>query len=125
MEENQSLTRALQLVERMERSGALETFVELAEMAHAAKATLGDGMVHRLADRAAVALEMIDPLLDREMAGRMARVTGALSEARAVAAKDQTRISVFDLLRAFREPEVQFALRWLLATARRMPKALE
>lgn len=120
-----SLTRTVQLLERMEQSGALETFVELIETLHAARTTMGDSMVSRLGERVTAAMEIMDPVLVKEAADRVVRVTSVLAEAREVAAKDTSTVSPWDLLTAPREPEIQFMLRWMLATARRLPKALE
>lgn len=115
-----ALTRLLQRVDELERSGALATFLDLTEVAHALRISVSDHMVAQLATAARNALELADGLALQAPALKQ-----AAEEARAAASADTGRVGLLDLARALKEPQIQYGLKFLLAFSRRLPAAMQ
>lgn len=120
-----ALTRTLRRLRELEASGALESVLDLAEVVHAARVSMGDAMVARLADGLRKAAELMDLLMASGIPERAPTLLNALISARDAAAQDKRSIGPFAMLTAPREPELQFVLKFLLAFARRLAKVLQ
>lgn len=104
---------------------------ELAGVAEAAAASITPGMIDRmaqLAERSAAAIDVatspeVLALLEqvRSSAPGLTRALQLVNEAGDEAAQNRQRMGLLDLLRALREPDVQFALKFVMALARRAP----
>lgn len=114
-----ALTHTLARMEQLHRSGALDTLLDTAEVIHAARKSMGDGMVHRIGTMARTAAELGDTLLTSGLPEELPGLVQAVAEARADAARNSDPIGVFGILKALKEPQVQFTLKFLLAVARR------
>ncbi|MGE5675089.1 MAG: DUF1641 domain-containing protein [Mycobacterium leprae] len=115
-----ALTRLLQRVDELERSGALGTVLDLADVAHALRISVSDGMVAQLSTSVRIALELADQVMMQAPA-----VQQAATEARAAAIADKRRLGLLDLARALKEPQVQYGLKFMLAFAGRLPATMQ
>lgn len=115
-----ALTRLLKRVDELERSGALDTFLDLTEVAHALRISVSDSMVAQLSTAARNMLELADALALQAPALKQ-----AIEEARAAATADKGRVGLLALARALKEPQVQYGLKFLLAFSRRLPGATQ
>lgn len=120
-----ALTRALRRVEELSDSGALDTVMDLAEVVHAARQSLSDGMIARMAEGLRVLIEMADRLSVSGAPDRLPALLDTAAAARAEAAADRRPVGLLSLMAALREEEVQFVLRFMLALARRLPRAMQ
>jgi uncharacterized protein YjgD (DUF1641 family) len=118
-----ALTHALKRVDDLHRSGALDTMLDMAQVLQAAKVSVGDAMVHRLANMVRVLGEMVDVATTCGLAEKLPVVVDAVGTARADAEADQTNLGVMGLMKALRQPDAQFALKFMLALSRRLPEA--
>jgi uncharacterized protein YjgD (DUF1641 family) len=112
-------------VEQLSESGALDTVMDLAEVARAARVSLSDGMIARMADGLRALLELMDGLAVSGAPDRLLALLEAAAEARADAAADTQPVGPLRVLAAMREEEVQFVLKFMLALARRLPQAMQ
>jgi len=120
-----ALTRILQRLEQFQASGALDTVIDLADVAHAARISMSDAMIARMANGGRVILELVDILMASGLPDRAPALLQATQEARDAAVADQSFIGPLDFLSAPKEPELQFVLKFMLAMARRLPKAMQ
>jgi uncharacterized protein YjgD (DUF1641 family) len=118
-----ALTHALKRVDELYQSGALDTMLDMAQVLQAAKVSVGDAMVHRLANMVRVLGEMVDVATTCGLPEKLPAVVEAVGTARADAEADQTNLGVLGLMKALRQPETQFALKFMLALSRRLPEA--
>lgn len=118
-----ALTHALQRVDELHQSGALDTMLDMAQVLQAAKVSVGDAMVHRMANMVRVLGEMVDVATTCGLPDKLPAVVEAVGTARADAEADQTTLGVMGLMKALRQPETQFALKFVLALSRRLPEA--
>lgn len=120
-----ALTRVLQRLEQFQESGALDTVIDLADVVHAARLSMGDAMIQRLANGARVVAELGDLLMISGIPDRAPALLKAAQDARDAAAADKNFIGPFEFLSAPKEDELQFVLKFMLALARRLPKAMQ
>lgn len=120
-----ALTHILQRLEQVQASGALDTLFDLAEMAHAARVSMSDAQIARLASAGRVALELLDVLMASGLPDRAPALLAATVAARDAAAADKGFIGPLDALLAPKEKELQFVLKFMLALARRLPQAMQ
>lgn len=120
-----ALTRILQRLEQFQASGALDTVIDLADVAHAARISMSDSMIARMANGGRVMFELMDILMASGLPDRAPALLQATQEARDAAAADQSFVGPLDFLTAPKEPELQFVLKFMLAMARRLPKAMQ
>lgn len=120
-----SLTKTLVRLEQLSTSGALDSLLELAEIVQAARVSMSDTMIAHLADSGRVAMELMDVLMVSGLPDRGPALLQAVQEARDAAVADTSTVRLWDLLMAPKEPELQFVLKFLLALARRLPKAMQ
>lgn len=120
-----ALTRILQRLEQFQASGALDSVIDLADVAHAARVSMSDSTIARLASAGRVAMELMDVLMVSGLPDRATALLTATQEARDAAAADPGFIGPLDFLTAPKEPELQFVLKFMLAMARRLPKAMQ
>lgn len=119
-----ALTRLLRRLEELDRTGALDLLLDLAGALGALSHSLSDAMVQRAADTLRSVAEVGDLAVSSGLADRAPALAAALRQAGAEAAADPGRLGLFGLIRALRDPEVQRSLKFLLAVARHVPKAL-
>ncbi len=120
-----TLTRVLQRLQQFADSGAMDTVMDLADVAHAARAAMTDGQISRLADGIRVLFELMDVLMASGIHDRAPALLNATIAARDEAATNKKSIGLLDLLRAPKEPELQFVLKFLLALGRRLPAVMQ
>ncbi len=120
-----ALTKMLRRLDRLAQSGALDTLMDFAEVVQAAKVTLTDGMVARLFDTSRAGVELMDTLMSSGIAQRLPALMQATAEAQKEAAADRRSLGLWDLLAAPKRPEMQFALKFMLALAKRLPAAMQ
>lgn len=118
-----ALTHAIQRVDELHQSGALDTMLDMAQVLQAAKVSVGDPMIHRMANMVRVAGEMGDLVMTSGLPEKLPALMQAAEAARADAEADQSTLGVMGLVKALRQPEVQFALKFVLALSRRLPEA--
>jgi uncharacterized protein YjgD (DUF1641 family) len=118
-----SISHVIRRVDELTKSGALDSVLDLAQVLQAAEASVGDAMVHRLGEMVRVLGEMGDLLITSGLPQRLPALMEAASAARAEAEADPSTIGLLGLMKALKQPEVQFALKFMLALARRMPAA--
>lgn len=120
-----ALAGALQRLDQFQQSGALDTTLDLMEVLHAARVSASDGMIARLASALRMLMELADTLMISGLPDRAPALLKATREARDAAAADKSFVGPFDALMAPREEELQFVIRFVLALARRLPKAMQ
>jgi|GEM_PF-3665528 len=120
-----ALTHALQRVERLTATGALDTMLDLAEVVHAARSSMSDGMIARMGTLVRVLGETADTLVTSGLPEKLPAMLQAAGEAREEAEADQSTLGVFAAMKALKQPEIQFSLKFMLALARRMPQAVK
>lgn len=120
-----ALTHALKRVDELHQSGALDTFLDMAQVLQAAKLSVGDPMVHRMANMVRVAGELGDLMMMCGLPDKLPALMEAADAAKADAAADQRSLGVLGLVKALRQPEVQYALKFMLAFSRRLPEAVK
>lgn len=120
-----ALTRTLQRLDQISQSGALDTVIDLADVAHAARVSMSDAMIARMANGMRVILELVDVLMASGVPDRAPSLLNAAMEARDAAAADKSFIGPFEFLSAPKEAELQFVLKFMLAFARRLPAAMQ
>jgi uncharacterized protein YjgD (DUF1641 family) len=118
-----ALTKTLKRLDDLNTSGALDTLLELAEIAQVFRVSMGDSMVARMADMVRQLGEMADLLLTSGLPKAAPALMQAVGAAQVDAAKDPSSIGLMGLVRSLREPQIQFALKFVLALARRLPEA--
>lgn len=118
-----ALTHAIRRVDELTKSGALDSLLDLAQVLQAAQSSMGDAMIHRLGNLIRVFGEMADLLVVSGLPEKVPALMEAAEGAKAEAEADPTAVSLFGLMRALKQPEVQFALKFMLAMARRLPAA--
>lgn len=118
-----ALTHALKRVDELHQSGALDTMLDMAQVLQVAKVSMGDAMIHRLANMVRVLGEMVDVVTTCGLPDKLPAVVEAVGTARADAEADQSALGVMGLMKALRQPETQFALKFMLALSRRLPEA--
>lgn len=114
-----AMTHTMARLEQLHKTGALDTLLDTAEVIHAARKSMGDGMIHRMGGMARTAAEMGDTLLTSGLPEELPGLVQAVADARADAARDTGTIGVLGLLKALKDPKVQFTLKFLLGLARR------
>jgi uncharacterized protein YjgD (DUF1641 family) len=119
-----ALAQVVRRVRGLAESGVLDAAMELLELAAALRASLTDEMVVQLADKARVGLEFLDAVMRSDLPARMPALAQAADEAALVARESDEHIGPLSLLGAFRQPEVQYLLRYASALVRRLPPAL-
>lgn len=120
-----ALTRILQRLEQFQKSGALDTVIDLADVAHAARISMSDSMVQRMANGVRVGMELMDVLMSSGIPDRAPALLNATMEARDAAAADKSFIGPLDVLAAPKEEELQFVIKFMMALARRLPNAMK
>ncbi|MFZ5824635.1 MAG: hypothetical protein ACOY94_09935 [Bacillota bacterium] len=120
-----ALTGTIRRLDQMSRTGALDTMIDLAEVIHAAKITVSDSMVARMAQSAQIFMELIDTMQASGVPERAPAFLRAFNDARNDAAADKSFLGPFDFLQAPREEELQFVLKFMLAFARRLPGVMK
>lgn len=107
-----TLTHTLKRLDELEGTGALDTLLDLAQVVQAAKLSAGDVMIHR-----------VGTMLRQfgELADTLATTLPALQQAAEEARTDSGSVGLFTLLQSLKQPETQFALKFLLALSRRLP----
>ncbi|HWI65719.1 MAG TPA: DUF1641 domain-containing protein [Symbiobacteriaceae bacterium] len=118
-----ALTHALKRVDELHQSGALDTMLDLAQVLQAAKVSMGDAMIHRMANTVRVLGEMVDVLTTCGLPEKLPAVVEAVGMAGEEAKADQSTLGVMGLMKALRQPETQYALKFMLALSRRLPEA--
>lgn len=119
------LTKTLQRLEALNQTGALDTLLDLAEMVQAAKVSMSDVMIARMANAGQVAMELMDGLMASGVAERVPALMQATIEARDEAVADKHFVSPLEVLKLPKEPELQFMFKFMIALARRLPKAVQ
>ncbi len=117
-----ALTGALRRLEQASRTGALDTLLDLAEVLQAARVSMSDAMIARLAETARSAAEAGDLLVTSGVMERAPALARSISGAWDEATSDSRYVGPLELLRALRRPETQLSLKFLLALARRLPE---
>lgn len=120
-----ALTRILQRLEQFQASGALDTVIDMADVLHAARISMSDTMIARMANGVRVTAELMDILMASGIPDRAPALLNATMEARDAAAADRSFIGPFDFLQAPKEEEIQFVIKFMMALARRLPKAMQ
>ncbi|MDF2629864.1 MAG: hypothetical protein K0R39_3695 [Symbiobacteriaceae bacterium] len=118
-----ALTHLVKRVDELHQSGALDTLLDMTQVLQAAKVSMGDAMIHRMADLVRVLGEMVDVVTTCGLPEKLPAVVEAVGAARADAEADQSSLGVVGLVKALRQPETQFALKFVLALSRRLPEA--
>jgi uncharacterized protein YjgD (DUF1641 family) len=118
-----SLARTVQRVDELTKSGAMDSLLNLAQVLEAAQKSMGDPMVARIGNLVRVLGEMGDLLISSGLPEKAPVVMEAVAAARTDAEADQSVVGVFGLMKALKQPEIQFALKFVLALARRLPAA--
>lgn len=116
-----ALSHALKRVEQLHRSGALDTLLDLTEVVHAARSSMGDGMIARLGGTVRTLAELGDTVMTSGLPEQVPALMQAAAEAREEAARNTGTVGIFGLMSAMKEPEMQSALKFMLAMARRLP----
>lgn len=118
-----ALTHALKRVDELHQSGALDTMLDMAQVLQAAKVSMGDAMIHRMANLVRVLGELVDLVTICGLPEKLPAVIEAVGKAREDAEADETTLGVMGLLKALRQPETQVSLKFMLALSRRLPEA--
>ncbi|HYF94550.1 MAG TPA: DUF1641 domain-containing protein [Symbiobacteriaceae bacterium] len=118
-----ALTHALRRVEELHQSGALDTLLDMAQVLQAAKVSVGDPMIHRMGNMVRVMGELVDVLMVCGLPEKLPALMQAAEGAKADADTDERTIGVIGLMKALRQPEMQFVLKFMLALSRRLPEA--
>lgn len=116
-----ALAHAAERLAEMHQSGALDLVMDLAEVLNAARASMSDGMIARMGTAARVLAEAGDTVMTSGLAGAAPDLVRAVAEARDEALASREPLGLLAALRALREPEVQFALKFALALVRKLP----
>ena len=118
-----ALTHAVQRVDELHQSGALDTLLDVAQVLQAAKVSVGDPMIHRMGNMVRVLGEMVDLVMVCGLPDKLPALIQAAEAAKADAEADPATIGPMGLLKAMRQPEMQFVLKFMLALSRRLPEA--
>ncbi|HEY3366159.1 MAG TPA: DUF1641 domain-containing protein [Symbiobacteriaceae bacterium] len=120
-----TLTKTLQRLDGLEQSGALDTLLDFAEMIQAAKVNVSDGMIARLGNAGRVGLEVMDTLMTSGITDLAPALVQATVEARNEASADKQSVGLFKMLSAFKQPELQYVIKFMLALAKRLPATMQ
>lgn len=120
-----ALTHVLQRLEQASKSGALDTVLDLADVVQAARVSMSDAMIGRMANGTRVLLELVDILMVSGVPDKAPALLNAAIDARDDAAADDKFFSPIDLLTAPKSEELQFVLKFILAFAKRLPAAMK
>lgn len=120
-----ALVLTLRRVDELAKSGALDTLLDLAQVAHAARVSMSDVMIHRFSETARVFGELADTLATAGAPQNLPALLQAVAEARAEALADQRSVGIVTLVRALKQPQTQLALKFMLALAGRLPGAAQ
>lgn len=120
-----ALTHVLQRLEQASKSGALDTVLDLADVVQAARVSMSDAMIGRMANGTRVLLELVDILMVSGVPDKAPALLSAAIDARDDAAADDKFFSPIDLLTAPKSEELQFVLKFILAFAKRLPAAMK
>jgi hypothetical protein len=104
--------------------GMVDRVAALADVAHAARVSMSDSMIARLGNGVRVIFELMDVLMVSGIPDRAPALLNAAIDARDAAAADKSFIGPLKFLGAPREEELQFVIKFMLALARRLPKAM-
>lgn len=114
-ENGESLADALEGLARLQRSGALDDLIELADVASLETAAMDDEMVASLARTGSSAAELADTATEPETRRGLQRLLAAVGEAEAT----ETRpIGLREIWRAVRDDGVRSGVSYLVAVAR-------
>ncbi|MFB6106497.1 MAG: DUF1641 domain-containing protein [Halobacteriaceae archaeon] len=123
-ENGEDLTAALETMVELQRTGTLDDLVELANAASLATSALDDEMVVTLARAGGSLGEVADEAADRDTARGLATLLGAVGDASDPDA-DPERLGPWGLVKATRDPEVQYGLGYVVAIARALGRAVD
>lgn len=119
------LTKTLQRLEALNETGTLDTLLDLAETIQAAKVSMSDTMIARMANAGRVAMELMDGVMTSGVAERAPALMQATIEARDEAVADKHFVSPLAVLKLPKQPEFQFLVKFMIALAKRLPKAVQ
>lgn len=114
-ENGAELEAALESVLELQRTGVLDELVELGGVASLLSSALDDEMVTSLAATGSSLGEIADTAAEEDTRDGIETVLGGLAEAES---EPPDRAGPIELLRASRDPEVQYGLGYVLALAR-------
>jgi len=121
---SESLTRALQKLQRLEESGTLDVLLQAGDLLVGLKNSMSDAMVERVVVTAGAGLEMADAAIQGGAGKLLTAVLRATNDAQIEAEKDTRKIGITGLMGALRDPEMQKGLKVVLALTKNLPKHL-
>ena len=119
-ENGETLAEAIEALARLQRSGALDDVVELAEIASLATAALDDEMVRSLAGAGSALGELADTATTDDTRGALEVVLGALGDADA-----SGPVGLRDIWEGLRDGEFLAGVRYALAIVRALGRAVK
>ncbi|GAA5345144.1 helical membrane plugin domain-containing protein [Planifilum fimeticola] len=124
-EASDSLYRVLDLVQRLEESGALSSLAELAELLARLRSTWTGPMAADAAEKAGKAVEAADDLVQKGFPELAHGILTAVESAREELRGAGDSPSLFRLLRSMSDPEVREGIRFMLSFAKALSKGLK
>jgi len=118
-ENGETLADALAALARLQRSGALDDVVELAEVASLARGALDDEMVRSVAGTGSTVAELVDTAAEDGPSGGIQTLLGALGDAEAAGP-----LGLREIWRALRDGEFVAGVGYLLAVLRALGRAV-
>ena len=114
------LEAALESLVELQRAGTLEELVEIAEVASLATAALDDEMVRSLAGTGGSVGELAQSAADDDTRDGLETLLDGVGEAER---EEPEKVGALGLVRATRDPEVQYGLGYLLSLAAALGRA--
>lgn len=124
-EASDSLHRVLDLVQRLEESGALSALAEMVEVLTWLKSSGTGPMAAAAAVKAGKAVEAADDLVQRGFPELAHGILTAVESARGELREADDSPSLIQLLRTLSDPEVREGIRFMLSFAKALSKGLK
>ncbi|MGA8941622.1 MAG: hypothetical protein WB502_02750 [Thermoactinomyces sp.] len=123
-ESSKSLENTLDLIEKLEQTGTLETLAELGEVASSLKASMTNTMVTDLAEKAVAGVELADEILQQNGLEMIKGISNAFSKARQEINALENVPPLRQMIHDLKDPEVLKGMGLMITFLKYLPSEL-